>query len=70
MNPDATSPTLDNIDVCATHDPPVLDPSIAFNCGAKGRYLVVMLEGNGNQMNICEVQVFGGKCQNFQMSYN
>ena len=54
------APTINSINVCTCQDNPMSNGEIkAFQCGATGRYLIILLEKVG-EFSLCEVEVFEG----------
>jgi hypothetical protein len=71
VSPAVTPPTLSNIRICATKDPPVGDGATEqFPCGGQGRYLVVLLEGASKVLVLCEVEVFSPTSKFSTPAYN
>ena len=64
VNPEIVAPALHNMKLCACQDSPVgQGQTQAFQCGTRGRYLVVLLDKKIG-LTLCEVEVFEGKFLN------
>ena len=62
VSPNTMAPAPTNIVICASQDPAVgAGVTQEFTCGGQGRYLVVLLEGTGKILTLCEVEVYASK---------
>jgi hypothetical protein len=71
VSPSTTTPTPTNIAICASQDPAVAEGATQqFTCGGQGRYLVVLLEGTGKTLTLCEVEVFASKFKTYTLKHS